>query len=173
MSGFHNSGTALQFNFRVSHASWITKRFSLSSWQKMCCAYFSLRTLGQGNHQPQRRFVSPLPHSVTEEPDTNIRNLTREYLNTMNLGSTPFCDGSYKFTDITEFKPTQCFYEEAHGDSHAQKGQGQLKGMHRKTVVKHRSREPLPGAKHCSPGHLMHFWLPTWIRVTWIFVRAG
>ena len=42
----------------------------------------------------------------------------------MNSGSIPFWDGSYNFTDITEFKPTQCFYKEGH----AEKGQGLTRG---------------------------------------------
>lgn len=59
--GFQNSGTALQFNFGVPRASRITEGFSLSSWQKMCCAYFSLRTKtsgGKENIRPQIRLPS-------------------------------------------------------------------------------------------------------------------
>lgn len=70
--GFQKTGTDLQLNFRVPHASQITEGFSLSSWQKLCGAYFSLITLGQGTHQATKKAFSPLPHSVNDEPDMNI-----------------------------------------------------------------------------------------------------
>lgn len=69
--GFHNSGSALQSNFRVPYANRVTEEFPLSSWQKMCCACFSLRTLGQGN-EATKKALSLLPHPVNDDPDTNV-----------------------------------------------------------------------------------------------------
>lgn len=69
--GFQKTETDLQFNFRLPRASRLTEGFSLSSWQNICCAYFSLTTLRQGKHQATKTFSS-LPHSVNDEPENLI-----------------------------------------------------------------------------------------------------
>ena len=88
--------------------------------------------------------------------------VTRAYLNTMNSGSIPFWDGSYNFTDITEFKPTQCFHKEGH----AEKGQGLTRGHTQEDSGEAQKQRTTSWGKHRAPSHLMHFRLPAWVSVT-------
>lgn len=99
--------------------------------------------------------------------------ITREYLNTMILYSISSCYGSCYFHSYHWIETYNVFIKKTNRIATHRKTKGWLKVMHGKTVVKHRSRESLLGAKHCPPSHLRHFWLPARVSVSWTFLRAG
>lgn len=123
---FQNSGTALQFNFRVLHAIWMTEGLSLSSWQKICCAYYSLRTLGQGKHQATKKAFSTLLCSVNDEPDMNI---WKELDNNQTLWIYVAHLLAMEVLRSQILLNLKRFYQEGHRDSNTQKGPGMTQGQ--------------------------------------------
>lgn len=98
----------------------MTEGLSLSSWQKICCAYYSLRTLGQGKHQATKAF-STLLCSINGELDINM---WEEQENTQTLWIYVAHLLAMEVLSSQILLTLKRFYQEGHGDSNTQKGQG-------------------------------------------------
>ena len=97
---------------------------SLSSWQKICCAYYSLRTLEQGKHPATKKAFSTLC-SVNDEPDINM---WKEQENTQTLWIYVAHLPAMEVLSSQILLNLKRFYQ-GHGDSNTQKGQGMTQGQ--------------------------------------------